>query len=99
MADESQLHRDKDRGAKAERLLADDMLVEAFRTLREAYEAAWRTSEARDTDGRERLWQAVQIVGKVESHLRSVAANGKAAQKEIDDIARHGERRKFLGVV
>ena len=32
---------------------------------------------ARDVDGRERLWQAVNIVGKVKDHLTTILNNGK----------------------
>lgn len=99
MANEDKLNHDKDRGAKADRLLADEMLTGAFADLRDSYIEAWRTSTARDTDGRERLWQAVQIVGKVEEHLKATAASGKLAQRELDDLARLGERRKIFGVV
>ena len=56
----------------------------------------WKTTPARDTEGREKLWQAVQIVGKVKSHLEAVAANGRLAERQIAEIA---ARPKRFGIV
>ena len=99
MTDEIKLTEQTGRAARAQRLLSDDLLLEAFDTLDRDYLKAWRESQARDTDARERLWQAVQIVAKVRSHLSTIVANGNVAQKDLDDIARLGERRKLFGVV
>lgn len=98
MTYENALHKDAERGAKAEALLRSELLAEAFDRMRADYLTAWEGTAARDTDARERLWQAYQIVGLVRGHLQSVANNGKLARKEIDDIARMGERKKILGV-
>jgi hypothetical protein len=73
-------------------------LGEAFDTLDRDYVKAWRESYARDTDARERLWQAVQIVAKVRSHLSAVVNNGKLAQRELDELAAR-ERRRLFGIV
>lgn len=98
MADEIALNKAVTRAAHAERLLADDLLKEAFDALDRDYLEAWRLTAVRDTDARERLWQAVQIVGKIKDHLSIVAQNGKMAQKELEQITRP-EGRKFLGLV
>lgn len=82
------LERDVLRGRRAEQLLNDELVIEIFDTMRKEYMAAWEASQARDTDGRERLWQAVQIVGKVRTHLESMRASGKLAQAEVDRMAR-----------
>jgi hypothetical protein len=76
------------RGEHAQRLLDDDVLKEAFANLESDYLNAWRASRYNDTDGRERLWQAVQIVGKVQSHLNSMVMNSKLLKREIDDLAK-----------
>ena len=62
------------------------LLGEAFETLESQYTQAWKEAALRDVDGRERLWQAVQIVGKVRRHLSDVAANGRVAQKVLDRL-------------
>lgn len=93
------LEGDVSRAQHAERLLSDALLAQAFDGLEADYLKAWRETGARDTDARERLWQAIQIVGKVRTHLKSAVSDGKLARRELDDIARNGERRKIFGVV
>jgi hypothetical protein len=95
MTDELALNRAAERGARAQRLLDDDLLKEAFETLDRDYVKAWRETAARDTDARERLWQAVQIVGRVRDHLVTVVNGGKLAQRELNEIA----GRKRFGIV
>lgn len=99
MSDPVRLAQDEARGMRAERLLADELLVGAFDRLEADYIAAWQASKYNDTDGRERLWQAVQIVGKVKAHLASVVTDGTLAKAEIAQIERMGERKKIFGVV
>lgn len=67
---------------------------EAFDLLKREYIAAWETTPLRDTEGRERLWQAVQIVGKVENHLISVMANGRVAERDLKHL-RTGKKPIF----
>jgi hypothetical protein len=84
------------RGARAARLLADDLLQECFAALEAEYLKAWRVTAARDTDARERLWQATQVLGKVREHLLAVANNGKLAQRELDALQDKRTRRAFF---
>jgi hypothetical protein len=81
--DEDKTERAINRGARAEALLRDELLNEAFATLEQSYIQAWRLSPARDNVMREKLWQAVNIVGKVRNHLGKVAADGKLAQADL----------------
>jgi hypothetical protein len=96
MADEIALARASERAARADALLRDELLIEAFAALDRDYAKAWRETAARDTDARERLWQAVQVVAKVRDHLSHVLNNGKLAQRELNDLA---ERRRRFGIV
>jgi len=74
--------------AVAKTLMDNEVLQEAFARLEADYVAAWRTTPARDTDARERLWTAVNVLGKVKDHLGQVAADGRIAQRQIDDLAK-----------
>ena len=80
-----------DRGQRAKTLLENELLQEAFKTLEDDYTAAWKTWPAADTAGRERLWQAVNVLGKVREHLARIVADGKLAQRELSDLV-HKER-------
>jgi predicted metal-dependent hydrolase len=72
------------RGAQAEALLRNELLQEAFAALDAEYIKAWRVTPARDTIAREKLWQAVNVLGKVRDHLAKVVNDGKLAQAEVN---------------
>ncbi len=93
---EHKLSADLVRRARAEALLQDDVLQEAFVRLEDRYIEEWRVSQFRDTDARERLWQAVNILRKVKDHLAKIVRDGKLAQREIEQLA---EKRKRFGIV
>ena len=76
------------RGRRAEQLLQDEMRKGAFEMLKAEFRKGWEVSGPRDTEGRERLWQALQIIGKVETHLANVMANGTIAQHELSRLTR-----------
>jgi hypothetical protein len=81
---EDKLEHAVSRGAQAEALLRNELLVEAFDRLDFEYVKAWRVTPARDTIAREKLWQAVNVLGKVREHLTGMIANGKVAQAELE---------------
>jgi hypothetical protein len=97
LAEETTLVRAMARGERARALLENELLAEPFVALPKAYFDGWRNSPPRDTEGRESLWQAAQIVGLVRNHLEAVIANGGLAKRELDEIARLGERRSLFG--
>ncbi len=84
------------RAVRAQALLNDDLLTEAFDTVTRAYLDKWMGTDIKDQDQRERLWHAIKVAGKVKKHLHSVVSNGALAQREIDDLA---GRRKFAGLI
>lgn len=99
MSDESTLERAAARAIRAEALLDDELLNGAFDTLEKSYIAAWRATTVDDAAGREKLFLAVNIVGKVRDHLASVVANGKLARAELKELAETAERRKRFGII
>jgi hypothetical protein len=80
--DEDKTERAISRGAR-EALLGNELLQEAFAVLDTSYVQAWRTAPVRDAQMREKLWQAVNIVGKVKDHLARIVADGKLAQADL----------------
>jgi len=87
MTDEIKLNQDIARAAQAEALLRNGLLQDAFTGLEMQFMDAWRLTQVRDTDARERLWQAVNVVGKVQDALRVHVNNGKLAQRQLEAIA------------
>ena len=90
---------DKDiaRARRAEILLADPLLIEAFDGLKAEYMRRWEECESRDQDKRERLWWAVRVVNEVRNNLDSIVNNGKLAKAEVDATA--GVKPKRFGIV
>lgn len=86
------------RGLEAERLLREPLLVEAFEKLEQEYIRAWRSSPARDAEGREKLFLMQGCLTKVRDHLRIAMENGKLTQKRsLSETAREIGRKLFQG--
>lgn len=99
MSDEIKLTRATEQAAQAQRLLDDPMLKDAFKTLEDSYLSAWRATLIDDVSGREKLFLAVNVIGKVRDHLSGVVNGGKMAKAELDEIAKLAERKKRFGIV
>ncbi|MBR0959865.1 hypothetical protein [Bradyrhizobium japonicum] len=99
MSDESALERATARAVRAKALLDDKILNEAFNALEKSYIAAWRATTVDDAAGREKLFLAINIVGKVRDHLAGVVANGQLARAELKELAETAERRKRFGII
>jgi hypothetical protein len=99
MTDESRLHEAAARAARAQELLDHELLAEAFESLEKSYIAAWRLTTIDDTAGREKLFVAINIVGKVRDHLASVVANGRLAEAELKELAQLAERKRMFGIL
>lgn len=94
MTNEDQLHVATGRAARADALLRDELVQEAFKGLEAAYLGAWRATAIDDVAGREKLFLAVNIVGKVRDHLVRIIADGNLAQAELAEITKAAERKK-----
>jgi len=99
MINEDDLSRAAAKAARAQSLLANELLVEAFKGLEDAYTAAWRATTIEDVMGREKLFLAINVVGKVRDHLTAIVSNGKIAQAELKELAQTAERKKRFGLV
>jgi hypothetical protein len=99
MNDESRLDQAAARAVRAQELLDNDLLTEAFRGLETNYTAAWRASTIDDVAAREKLFLAINIVGKVRDHLTAIVASGKLAQAELKQLTQTTERRRRFGIM
>ena len=99
MSDESRLHEAAARAARAQELLDNELLTGAFESLGKNYIAAWRATTIDDAAGREKLFLAINIVGKVRNHLASVVANGRLAEAELKELAHMAERKRRFGIL
>ena len=87
------------KAVRAQDLLGNELLSEAFKGLEDNYTAAWRATGIDDVAAREKLLLALNIVGKVRDHLTTIVTDGKLAQAELKELAQTAERRKRFGIV
>jgi len=81
---EGKLREQQDRALKAETLLRDPLLVEAFTTLDEEFLRAWRQTGVDDTAARERIYMLCQSLEAVRNHLTAVVTTGKMAKLQLE---------------
>ncbi len=99
MTDETKLSQDTARALRAEQLLGDDLLNEAFAELERAYIEKWSETAHDNQVGREKLYLAVNVARKVRDHLQTVLSNGKLAAKELADMAAEEERKRRFRIL
>lgn len=99
MANQYKLSREVSRGTGAQSLLDNEILKESFSVLEQAYIETWKGTSAKDHDGREKLFLAVNIIGKVREHLAKLASGGRLAASEIEALAAEEKRKKLLGIL
>lgn len=87
--DDDKLAKDIDRASQADGLKNSPIMAEAFDRLEAAYIKAWRESNVRDSLAREKLFVAINLVGKVKDHLQSVIDNGKLSQAELTRLIKN----------
>ncbi len=92
--DEISLRREMARAAQAKILLDDEMLKEAFATLRQSYTDAWLNTDARDDDGRQRCWLAIKNLDKVLEHLDRVIRDGAVAARQLEFMEAQTKRQR-----
>lgn len=95
MVDEHKLIRDNTRALGAQALLDNELFNEALASIERDLIEAWKITPARDTDGRERCYAAVQQLGKLKGYFESVLNDGKLAQVQLKELAERPKRNFF----
>lgn len=70
------------RGNQARAILNDRVFTDSMAKMKQAIIDQWAAAPARDTDGREWLWQHYQVALKFEEMLTEVLNTGKLAFEE-----------------
>ena len=92
--DEVKLGIAQHKGVRAQELLSNTLLQEAFQYLETQYLQAWRSTKVRETDSREKLWQAIQILGIIQEHLKLFVTNGRIAAADLNRLSEEAKRKK-----
>ena len=97
--DEIKLGEAAAKALRAQDLLDNELLAEAFKNLEDNYTAAWRATGIDDVGAREKLFLAINVVGRVRDHLIAIVTNGKLARAELKELVQVAERRKRFGIL
>lgn len=77
------LESDLDRGTRAERLLANPLLIESFDMVRAAIIEKWEAAPMRDRDGAHELKMMLKLLTDVRANLEQAVTDGKLAAAEL----------------
>lgn len=69
---------------QAKLVLDNEAFQRAFEDIKQELTEQWKTSPARDQDGREKLWLMLKLLDKVHLCLQSSLDSGKLAAKELE---------------
>ena len=67
---------DQERELRAQRLLDDPLLNEAFTMLREDLLNRWNVSGSTEVEARESIWLAMRLLDRVHGHITSIVESG-----------------------
>ena len=68
------------RARQANDLLNNELLVEAFDTLRQELLERWENSSSNESEARESIWLGLQLLERVRRHLESSVTTGEMAK-------------------
>ena len=92
---EGKLQKEVSQANKAKQLFENPLLKESFDKLKKLYADSLFNTGAKETETREKLWLAYNVVGKVEQNLLEMIDTGKLATKQLEDYRKSIKNQKF----
>ena len=92
---EGKLQKEVSQANKAKQLFENPLLKESFEKLKKLYADSLFNTGAKETETREKLWLAYNVVGKVEQNLLEMIDTGKLANKQLEDFRKNIKNQKF----
>ena len=80
---EDKQRKDMDRGVRAEVLMRDPLIQEAFVTLEKEFVAAWKQTSVTDSETRENLYQLLQALDAFKGHFVRLIEDGHIAKDKL----------------
>ena len=84
-------HKLRDKQARAEKaasLLRHELFFEAFDYLDTQFIEAWKSSDVKDAEARERIYNLSQALSALRGYFQSVVEDGKLAEAQLQDLQR-----------
>ena len=95
MTDDLRHAPDIERGVHAEKILKDQVFIDAWEKVRQAYLTQIENSPSRDTEGREYLFKKLQALRDARAVLEQVMQNGKLALHLREEESRLAKLNPF----
>lgn len=92
---QDKLQQEVSQSNKAKQLFENPLLKESFDKLKKLYAESLFNTGAKETEAREKLWLAYNVVGKVEQNLLEILDTGKLASKQLEDFRKSIKQQKF----
>ena len=81
------------RASQVKQILENELFKESFNSLKKIYsEALLERTSVHESEAREKLWIAYQVLGKVEQHFKEILETGKLAEKQLADFQESKEK-------
>ncbi len=93
--EQGKLQQEVSQSSKAKQLLDNPLFKDALDELKKLYAESLFNTGAKETETREKLWLAYNVVGKVEQHIREILDTGKLAKKQLEDFRTSIKNNKF----
>ena len=93
--EQNQLQQELNQANKAKQLFENPLLKESFDKLKKLYTESLFNTGATETEAREKLWLAYNVVSKVEQNLLEILDTGKLASEQLEDYRNQIENQKF----
>lgn len=95
---EGLLRQQKERGARAQALLKNELLTEAFTAIELTLVTAWENTGADESQRREDAWRSLKLLKKLKASIESHVTTGKHAEKQLIEVNNPSKLRKFINV-
>jgi len=93
--EQNKLQEELNQANKAKQLFENPLLKESFDKLKKLYTESLFNTGATETEAREKLWLAYNVVSKVEQNLFEILDTGKLASKQLEDYRNSIKKQKF----
>jgi hypothetical protein len=93
--EQAKLQEELNQANKAKQLFENPLLKESFDKLKKLYTESLFNTGATETEAREKLWLAYNVVSKVEQNLFEILDTGKLASKQLEDYRNSIKKQKF----
>lgn len=96
MTDEAKLRKQQDRGERAQRVLENELVQEAFDEIEKTIMQAWKDSPADAEKERYNAYLMYRLFNNFRSHFDHIVRTGEAANNELLQIKDPSKLRRMI---